>query len=624
MALTSFQENLSRWQRRFIFVVLALSLFFFFILIRLYYLQVLQGERFRSFADENTLKEIRMPAPRGVIRDRYYRPLASNRPAFDLAVIPQYVDDVHRLEKGLQDLIGIDPTQIKSAWQQVAKLPPFYPLVIAEDVGYDSMARVQVYRAINYEPTDPYDLRGVEILPHPLRRYPTGSVATIALGYVREASRRDLKRLQGQVPGRYFLGDRIGSVGLERRWEHLLKGQDGYQQRVVNAVGREVVTEDLDPHLMRQNAQAGNDLVTTLDADLQKRAEELFAGKSGGLVAMNPQTGEIYAMVSRPTFDLTSLVSHISHDYWRSLAIDPGKVFLNRAINAAYPPGSTYKIVIAAAALEEKVTTPEETVYCPGFFRFGRRPFRCWKSGGHGSVDLHRAIVQSCDVYFYTMGVRLGVDRIARYARQFGFGKRTGIELFPESTGLIPTKAWKQRVYKKPWYPGETPSISIGQGYDLVSPIQNAVMAAAVANGGYRVRPTLTRHFLDRQKQPFPVPGRLFQKRRTPVGLSADTIARLQKAMAGVVQEPGGTARRLSALPFTSGGKTGTAQVVGYESGLSGARYRDHAWYVAFAPVKEPEIAIGVVVEHGGHGSSAAAPIAGGVMKRFMELRTEN
>lgn len=623
MTLSQLQDNLNYLERRFIFVILLVSTVFLIIIVQLAFLQIKMGQAYRTFADENTLKEIRLPAPRGAIRDRDGRSLASSRPAFNLAVVPQYVKSYEHLRTALAELSGIAPEQIDQVWQQRTALPPFFPLIVADDIPYEVMAKIRAYAALEYQPGDPYDLRGIEILPRPLRRYPEGNVAPLVLGYVREISPRELKRLKNAVPGWYFLGDRIGSTHLERKWELLLKGGDGFGQRVVNAVGREVGHEAIDLRLVAEPARPGNDLVTTLVAPLQAYAEERFGEHTGAVVALAPQTGEILALVSHPQFDLPALAGRVPETLWTELVQNPGKVFLNRAVNAAYPPGSTYKIVVAAAALEEGVTTPEERIYCPGAFRFGSRAFRCWKSGGHGSVDWHRAIVQSCDVYFYTMGVRLGVDRLAHYAGRFGLGRRPGIELNPETPGLIPTAEWKERVRGQVWYPGETPSISIGQGYDLVSPLQNALVVAAVANGGYWVRPTLTRFFLDSHKQMFPAPGTPLLARKRSLGFSAETIRRLQKALAGVVAEPGGTAGRLRALPFASAGKTGTAQVVGYESRLSG-RYRDHAWYVAYAPVEHPEIAVSVLVEHGGHGSSGAAPIAGDIMKKFMELKTKS
>ena len=618
MALRPLQEDLNFLQSRFVLVIAVAAAFFLLVGIRLYYLQVLRGDEFRAFANENTLKEIRIPAVRGSLLDRHEIPIASSRPSFDLAVVPQYVQNIPRLTASLDHLLGIPSELVGDVWRKAERMPPFYPITVMRDIGFDAMAQVQVRQAIE---TDDLDIQGLEILARPVRRYPQSSMSAATLGYVREASREELKRLREQVPDIYHLGDTVGASGLEQRWEVLLKGQDGYQQRIVNAVGREVQSEAFASQLIREPARSGINVVTTLDHRLQLFAEDQFTDKVGALVALNPQNGEIYALVSKPTFNLNTLSGHVTSETWKQLVQDPGKVFLNRAVQSAYPPGSTYKVVVAAAALEEEVVTPEDKVYCPGYLRFGRRAFRCWKSGGHGRMDLHRAIVQSCDVFFYTMGIRLGVDRLAEYAKRFGLGQKTGLDLRSETPGLIPSSAWKEKYRGAPWYPGETLSIAIGQGYDLVSPLQNAIMIATVANGGFVVRPRLVRYFLDHNGQRIPMPGYPLLKERVSAGLSADTIARLQAAVAGVVSEPGGTAGRLRQIPVPIAGKTGTSQVVGSESKKVGDEYKDHAWFVAYAPVENPQIAVSVIVEHGGHGSSAAAPIAGAVIQKFMELK---
>ncbi len=621
MSLKGVQENLSQLQNRFVYVIIAVCIFFLGVTVRLYYLQILKGDEYRSFSEENTLKEIRIPAVRGLIKDRYGDTIASSRSSFDLALIPQYVRNLNAVSESIQGLVDIPAEQIKQVWPKTARMPPFYPFVITRDIGFDAMARIEVYRAIEDSPTEGYDLQGVEILPYPVRRYPGGSVAANILGYVRESSRKELTRLQQAVPGFYHLGDRVGAFGLEQRWEVLLKGTDGYQQKFVNAVGKEVQSEGIGLKLSRQPASPGLNLITTLDHKLQRFAEGLFGDKRGALAAVNPNTGEIYALVSLPTFDLSRLAGQIDEEAWKELTHDPGKVFLNRAVQSAYPPGSTYKIVTAAAALEEGVVELDEKIRCPGYLRFGRRAFKCWKSGGHGMVDVHKAIVQSCDVFFYTMGIRLGVDLMAKYAHMFGLGKKTGIEIASESPGLIPTKAWKKRARGDQWHPGENLSISIGQGYDLVTPLQNALMVSVVANGGYRVLPKLSKSFEDSDGQRFRPPGRILTDNSVWAGISKETLEVLRRALRGVVNEVGGTARRLSQLPYEISGKTGTAQVVGYGSGLHGPQYRDHALFVSYAPYNAPEIAVSVIVEHGGHGSSAAAPIAGKVIEKYMQLK---
>ncbi len=618
MGFKNFHEDLSRLQGRLILVVVVMTLFFLSVGVRLYFLQIHHGAEYRLFAYENTLKEVRIPAVRGLIKDRDGRIIATSRPSFNLALIPQYIQDINSVAMSIEALSSIPQEVVLKAWPKAKRQPSFYPYVVAQDIGFDVMSKLHAYQAVADEKIN---LHGVEVIAQPVRRYPNESMAANTLGYVRETSKEELKRLQAAVPGSYHLGARAGAFGLERGWEVLLRGRDGYQQKFVNAVGREVSSDRVGIQLAHQAAIPGNNMVTTLDLRLQGFAEKLFADKTGALVAMDPFDGEILAMVSAPSFDLNELANKISSEKWQQLINDPGKLFLNRAIQSAYPPGSTYKMVVAAGGLEEGVITPEEKIKCPGYLTFGRRRFHCWKRGGHGAVNVHRAIVGSCDVFFYTVGNRLGVDRIAKYAHKFGLGQRSGIYFKGETNGLIPTKEWKQRVRKEKWHPGETLSISIGQGYDLVSPLQNALMVAAIANGGFLVTPKFVRHFLDPANKRIIPPSYLFSDRRKAIGISADTMDRIKKAMIGVVAEPGGTAGRLRALPVSAGGKTGTAQVVGLKSGKVGKQYRDHALFVSFAPAEHPEIVVSVIVEHGGHGSSSAAPIAGKVIEEYIRLK---
>jgi len=620
MTLKPVQEDLSFLQGRFFYVIIAVSVFFALAWGRLYYLQILHGDEYINFARETTLKEIRLPAVRGSLLDRHEVPIVSNRPAYDLALIPQYVRDFPRLKLSLEQLINLKPALLQAKWNRGQSMPSFFPLTIRRDMGYDAMAKVRVHQAILTDVAD-YELQGVEVQALSVRRYPETSMAAATLGYVRESSRTELDRLQAAVPDIYFLGDRVGATGLERRWEVLLRGRDGYQQKVINAIGREVSTEEWVSPLAGQQPRAGNSLVVTLDHRLQAYAEALFGDESGALVALDPRNGEVLAMVSHPSFNLAQLASRMSPEEWKRLIQDPRKVFLHRALQAAYPPGSTYKIITAAAVLEEGVMTAEERVYCPGHLRLGRRAFRCWKRSGHGWMNLHQALVQSCDVYFYTAGLRLGVDRLAHYARAFGLGVPTGIDLGGEVAGLVPTKAWKQRARGRSWQLGETLTVAIGQGYNLVTPLQSAVMTAVVASGGYRVRPHVARYFIDHNGHRFAVPGHDFLQQPSPIGLNESTLKVLKRALAGVVSEEAGTAHRLRQFDVPIAGKTGTAQVVSEGLGSGERRHRDHAWFVAYAPVNAPEIVVSVIVEHGGHGGAKAAPIVGAFIEKYMQLK---
>jgi penicillin-binding protein 2 len=395
---------------------------------------------------------------------------------------------------------------------------------------------------------------------------------------------------------------------------------------VVDVSGREVeLLDEVEP-------LPGGRVTLTLDLDLQRAAYEAFdaiasAGEepvSGAAVALDPRTGELLAMVSRPSFDPNVFAGRLDAQDWRALADDPERPLQNRALTGQYPPGSTYKALVAVAGLAEGVITPETRFFCPGSFTLGRRTYRCWKREGHGSVALHEALVRSCDVYFYQTGLAVGIDRLARYARAFGLGQVSGISLAGEKPGLVPTSAWKERRFAEPWMLGETVSASIGQGYNLLTPLQLALAYSAIANGGRVMRPRLV---LSLDGPEGPMLGEPIQvTSRLPVDNSH--LARVRLALAGVVQEPGGTGGRSRVPGVVVAGKTGTAQVVRLEhtEGMSEdqipRRYRDHAWFVAFAPAEQAEIAVAVLVEHGGHGGSAAAPVAQRILARYFEKRT--
>lgn len=625
------QENIQEFKGRFVFFVIACGIFFVVVICRLYYLQVLKGSYYRLFSNENTLKEIKVPAIRGIIYDRNQIPIVTSRPSYDITITPQYINDFDRTKKALEHFADIHPEYLDKKWKEAKKLPPFFPVIIARDVNFNVITRIRAYQALGYQEGDVFDLSGIEIEPKPLRDYPQGNLLSPTLGYVREISAKELARYQKEKPRRYWLGDLVGAVGLEKQWDPFLKGKDGYIQKVVNAVGREITTEDVVEFLRQEKAQHGNNMTLTIDNRLQKFAEEQFGSQSGGLVVLKIDTGEILAFVSRPQYDPSLLVSNVSVDTWQNLAQDPGKPLLNRAYQASYPPGSIYKIVPALAALEEGVVTPEEKIHCPGYYKFGKGIFKCWKRSGHGWVNLHDAIVQSCDVFFYNLGVRLGVDRLAKYARMLGLGEKSGLRLSGEQQGLIPTELWKKKVYGQPWNPGETVSVAIGQGYDLVTPLQSAIMIAKVVNGGRPLHPHFVSVFEDdkgERFQPPPLEGEGDQKKssKSPP-FHSKHIRLIREALVGVVNSPLGTARRsrLPHIPF--GGKTGTAQVIS-EKGRALARLRgikgnfeDHAWFVAFATVDQPKIAVSVVVEHGGHGSSSAAPLARDVIAEYYRLK---
>ncbi|MDO8461591.1 MAG: penicillin-binding protein 2 [Deltaproteobacteria bacterium] len=619
------QEGLSDFQDRFPYAFGTLALFFLILFFRVGYLQIVKGGYFRAFSLENTVKEIKVPATRGLILDRYYRTLTDNRPAFDVVVVPQYVSSPQKMMKGLLDLAGIPPEWSEARWKLAKQSPAFFPFVFKRDAAFQAVTRIRTYRVAEVAKEDPYDLRGVDAVAYPLRDYPHKELAGMTLGYVSEVSSEELARTEKGGVRNYRAGDFVGVSGLEKVWEQYLRGKDGYEQKIVDAVGREVNAEEVTSMLIKEMAEPGYNMVLTIDLDLQKVAEEKLGSRSGAVVAMNPQNGELLVFASRPSFDPNRLATNVSRETWTELMNDPRKPLLNRAYQSAYPPGSTYKIVMAIAALEEGVVKEDELVRCPGYLNFGNRAFHCWRAGGHGAMAIRDAIIQSCDVFFYTMGLRLGPDRIAKYARMLGLGEVTGIDLEGEKKGLIPTTQWKLANRKEAWGPSETLSIAIGQGYDLVTPLQNSLLAAQVGNGGKKIEPHMLHHFEAPGGRELLKPiGETNTVSLESLPIKPETLKLLHEALAGVVSDPRGTAHSLSLLGIPIAGKTGTSQVVSNDSkGLQGIATQDHAWFVSYAPVENPEIAVSVLVEHGGHGSSAAAPIAGAVIQKYFQTKKE-
>lgn len=627
-----FSENKgSDLQPRFSVCLVVILVFFVIVTLRLFYLQVVRGPYYRAFSAIHTMKEIRIPATRGVIFDRHHIPIAENRPSFDLAIVPQHVKDLTAVKKTLQKLAQVDPDLVDQKWKEGNRQPRFYPVVLVKDIPYEKAVQIRTMQSVDSLPvaslhfaerlddSDPLDLRGVEVIVQPLRSYPQGPIAATTLGYINEISEKDLIRSQKEKGSRYVSGDLVGAFGLEKYWEKFLKGQDGYDQKVVDAVGREIVNEDVAEFLGREEARHGNNLVLTIDSRLQKIAEEKFQGKSGSLVALDPRNGEVLVLVSLPSYDPEKLVSNVSDSFWSELVSDSRHLLLNRAIQGTYPPGSTYKIVTAIAALEEGVIKENDTIPCAGGMQFGGRFFKCWRHGGHGAISVHRAIAESCDTFFYQVGLRLGVDRIAKYAHRLGLGSKTGIDLDGEKNGTIPTREWKKRFFKEEWQPGENLSIAVGQGYDTETPLQNALMVARVALGK-AIKPHLLMSIEDEEEKILKQPD---VKAPELLPISQKTFEIVRAGMLDTVESPGGTAHGSRSQFFKMAGKTGTAQVISEEgkARARGINTGDHAWFVVYAPYEDPHIAVAVIVEHGGFGASAAAPIAKAVIEKYMQLK---
>ncbi|MDG1401726.1 MAG: penicillin-binding protein 2 [Candidatus Binatia bacterium] len=561
--------------------------------VRLFSLQVGDGQNWQDRSDVNRIRWERIAATRGRILDTHGQPLADNRPSFDIVLVPEDTKNLDHTMAQVEDLVGRElrkPEEIRAA---ARKRPPFEGIVIERDIDWASIVALE---------TNEHRLPGVRLAVGPMRTYPEGDLASHILGYVGEVSEKDLSNRQQYRPG-----DRIGKTGAEQMWESNLRGASGAQQIEVDARGRRLRV------LSEAGGQRGESLYLTIDKRLQAFAEQLLDGQEGSIIAIRPKTGEILAMASAPGYDPNQFARGIGNTDWRALLENELRPLNNRAVQGQYPPGSTFKVVTAAAALEEEIITPESKVFCGGSHKLGNRTYRCWKRGGHGEMDLHDALAESCDVYFYQVGHKLGVDRIAAYAARFGLGEQTGIDLASEKRGLVPTRNWKKERYGESWYAGETLSVAIGQGFLLATPLQIANLAATIANGGLRMKPQLIERIESEDGET------LFEmepETRGRLGLQPKTLQQIREALRSVVHARKGTGKAARLDTIEVAGKTGTAQVfkMGKEQIKTDslARHlRDHAWFIAFAPVENPEIAIVVLIEHaGGGGGSRAAPLA--------------
>ncbi|NLZ18347.1 MAG: penicillin-binding protein 2 [Desulfobulbaceae bacterium] len=583
---------------------------FIIVMARLYFLQIGEGERYSKLADSNRVRYLEIIAPRGNILDRKGREMVTNRPSFNVI----WLRESNRLDdewlKTLTRVLGEDTSVLLEKIRKMVGQPGHLPVRLAEDISWDKVAQIEVNRMY---------LPQVSIEVVPLRVYHYGDMASHLIGYLGEINREELDRMDRT---RYRGGDLIGKAGLERLREGDLSGSKGRDYMEVNALGFEQKS------LKGERPVPGNDLQLTLDIDLQKIAEEELSNNkfAGAVVAMEVNTGRLLALASSPPLHLQDFVGGISHANWKAMLDNPLHPLVNKIVQGQYPPASTYKPITALAGLAEGVITPNQTIFCPGYHRFGNRVYRCWKRGGHGSVDLKRAVAESCDVYFYVVGQRLGVDRLAKYARLFGLGSKTGVEMEHEKSGLVPTTEWKRKERNEKWHEGETLSVAIGQGYNLVTPLQLTVMTSAIANGGTIYKPAIV------EKVIYP-DGTVAQNfhpevlhRFTGQGRNLKLI---RDGMVEAVNGKRGTGRRAQAETegIVVGGKTGTAQVVRLkqyqhlkEKDIP-YKYRDHAWFTCYAPASNPDIAVTVLVEHGLHGSSAAAPIASKILTRYFNER---
>jgi penicillin-binding protein 2 len=560
--------------------------------------QIVQSNYYDQRAEQNRVREIPLTAPRGRIYDRHNRILADSRPSYNIVLIrensPRTVEEtVEMLSPGIE----VPVADLLDRINRRRREPRFRPIVLKEDVSVGDIAFVKSHS---------YELPEISVEFQPKRRYVGGELAAHALGYVGEVSEAQLATREFKD---FKSGDQVGLTGLERQYNNVLRGKDGFRRVVVNSFGREM------DRLQEVEPIPGNDLFTTIDLDLQRAAEEVIGDQTGAAVAIDPRTGEVLAMVSKPAFDPNLFATRISSADWSTLNTDPRKPLQNRVIQNHYSPGSVFKIFMAAAGLEAEVLDPLDHVYCPGHGTFYGHTFACWKAGGHGTIGLHTAIVSSCNVFFYNVGKNLGIDTIARFATLMGLGRKTGLDLPNEDAGIIPSSEWKQRVFKTAWYPGETISVSIGQGAVSVTPMQVTWAMGGLASGGRLIQPHLVKpESVAKYGVERPIRTEEYMVHQSTV----DVIA---KAMWGVVHEAG-TGTRAKVEGFDVAGKTGTAQVVGKQSYGAREEFEDHAWFVGFAPYRNPEIAVGVFMENGGHGGEASAPVARAIMETYYKKKT--
>jgi len=592
---------------RFIACFVLVAAVFGLLAVRLFYLQVFEGKRYRSLSESNRIRVERIPPTRGNIYDRHGDLLAGMSASFEAVLVPAEVEPARSEEtyRMAARLLSLDEEEVRRA-AELKKPAPWVPRVLKRKLAWEEMARIEARRL---------DLPGVYVSDAPVRYYPEGNLLSPVLGYLGIVTADELRN---PAFAEYDPNDVLGRTGLEKTWEGVLRGMPGGVQMEVDVLGRRLEEVAKLPSL------PGRSLVLTIDRGVQQAAERALAGQSGAAVALDIKTGEILALASIPGYDPNLLGAAVSAETWKSLAEDPLHPLLNRAVLGQYAPGSTFKIVMALAGLDSGIVTPSTTIFCPGYFTFAGHTYRCWKKEGHGTVDLDKALAQSCDVYFYELGLKLGVDLIRQYALRFGLGELTGIDLAEEKSGLIPSKEWKRKALKAPWYQGETVPVAIGQGYVTTTPLQLAVMTAAVANpSGTIMRPHLVKRVVDAQgtpemEAPAEEMGRLDLK---PAHLDA-----VRKALREVVTH--GTASRAEIPGFAVAGKTGTAQVIRIKRGededeqATPREYRDHALFVAYAPIEAPRYAVAVIVEHGGHGGTTAVPVAKAILlacREFLE-----
>ena len=597
------QVSMEIYSKRLTRVTLIVIVIFVCLILRLWFLQIVKGPNYRTQSENNRIHLQNIPPFRGMLLDRNGELLVDNRPSYNLYIIPEQIQDRDQLLKSLKLLVSINPSQIKKRLINAPRKYPFKPILIRKNISRDELAIIE---------TNLFNLPGVMIQIKPQRHYLYGEFASHLVGYLGEVSEAQLN--SGRYPDNRP-GDLIGKYGVEARWQKHLNGLRGGEQVEVDAAGRKLRV------MTRKPPIPGLNISLTINKNLQMLAEKSLRDKKGAIVAMNPNNGEIFAMASSPAFNPNRFIGGIDKEEWKEMVSCKDHPLQNRAISGQYPPGSVFKIVVALAGLEEEIIDPQEEIFCNGSYSLGSHTYHCWRKQGHGKVGFHRALVESCDTYFYKMGRRLGVDKIAHYGKLLGLGEKTDFGLDYEKEGLIPTREWKLKRWGIPWQAGETISLAIGQSFVLVTPIQMARLISTIFNGGHMYQPKIIRWVGKNNRKIYKFAPTLIKK----MDFKKENGGLVRKALIGVVNGPHGTGARARVKEMVVAGKTGTAQVINLEAEKNLAKgsevpveFRDHAWFIAIAPVERPKIALSILIEHGGHGGRAAAPVAKEMIKAFL------
>lgn len=586
--------------------VVLVTLLFVFMFLRLGYMQILKGGKYSVLSTNNRIRITQLPAPRGNILSKTGSVLVTNHPSFDLNLTPQDTPDIACAVDKIAGLLDMDRELLLRRVKKKQGRPPFEPVTLKKELSWAEMSRVLSKKM---------ELPGITIEVVPKRSYRSVCRAPHVFGFLGEINREELGSYENHP---YDIGDMIGKYGLERWGEFFLRGSKGGLQTEVDVHGtRQKILAELRP-------KKGRDIVVSLLPALQKTANRLLSGHTGAIVAIEPSSGEVLALASAPAFNSNLFARGIDVENWKQLIENPQHPLLNRAIQTQQPPGSVFKIVTLIAALEEGIIDPSVKFYCPGHFKLGTRNFNCWKKSGHGWMDMRQALVESCDVYFYNLALKVGIDLIAQYARKLGLGMLTQIELENEKSGLVPTPQWKQRRFGKPWQKGETLNVAIGQGSLLATPLQIAAVYSGLANRGRIMKPHLVLS-VEGQNPDTSRAGEILHSYQ----LKPETVQFITDALVGVLSDQHGTGRAARVAGVSVAGKTGTAQVASKKTTKDipeedlPVHLRNHAWFAAFAPADHPQIAVCVFIEHGGSGGSVAAPMAGWMIQTYLSLKNE-